>query len=316
MDCRVSDSAARRILVIEPSEERREAVRNLVRGSLAQETELIFTSDRLGAEEMTQGSHFDLVLAVVDHQRMSVEQTPEIEFCSLVQDRSRLYEEASSRAEFERRLLATLGHDLRTPLAAVVSVMQLLELRYPGEALLERLHRSAGRIGDLIDDIMVRSEMFLASSDRQTQELDVASVIQEAIFDLQSEFHDRSIVVLSDGPMMARLNPTRLTQTITNLVRNALQHGAQDQAITVQQISLDEHVSVSVHNCGKPIPLALLPKLFDPFHRGEDAVGRGAGFGLFIVKELVTDMGGSVSVDSDEHGTTFVLLLPRNRDAK
>ena len=316
MDGCVSKAAARRFLVIEPDEERREAVRNLVRGSSEQETELVFASDLLNAENLTQGSDFDLVLAVVDRNRASVEQAPEIEFSSLEQDRSRLYEEASSRAEFERRLLATVGHDLRTPLSAVVSVVQLLELRYPGEALLQRLHRSARRIGELVDDIMVRSEMFLASSDRQEQEIDVASVIEEAIFDLQTEFQKHSIVTVGEGPVMAKLNSTRLTQTITNLVRNAVQHGAQDQPVTVRHSPLSEHVSVTVHNCGKPIPAPLLPKLFDPFHRGEDACGRGAGFGLFIVKELVTDLGGSVSVDSGEHGTTFTLLLPRNRGAK
>jgi signal transduction histidine kinase len=244
----------------------------------------------------------------------------EIDFVRLVAQlaaqamvRARLYEVASRSADHERRLLAIVGHDLRTPLSALVTGTQLLSCKYPEEPVVQRLLRSATRMGELVEDIMARSEAFSGSTARdEVEATDLAEVVQEAAEELSAAFSGSHIAVTSAGPIHTKLNGTRVRQAVANLVRNALQYGAQGRPVTIALCAVgSDQISLSVHNEGGSIPPELVPMLFEPFRRGCDAPGRGAGLGLYIVKELAMSMGGSVSVSSGVSGTTFKLLLPR-----
>ena len=101
-----------------------------------------------------------------------------------------------------------------------------------------------------------------------------------------------------------------------NLLSNAVKYGAKGSPITVKTVGSEENVLVYVHNEGPPIPVALVPSLFEPMKRGADPsnnASRSVGLGLYIVKHIVDAHGGSIDVRSSAgDGTTFVMQLPRH----
>jgi signal transduction histidine kinase len=102
---------------------------------------------------------------------------------------------------------------------------------------------------------------------------------------------------------------------ISNLVTNAIRYGRERSAIDVRLRDEGAAVLLEVHNQGPPIPLELIPRLFDAFERGgEDDARRsgGLGLGLWIVQQIVTAHGGTIEVRSEEgDGTTFAVRWPR-----
>ena len=126
----------------------------------------------------------------------------------------------------------------------------------------------------------------------------------------------------TDGaiPMLKRMeaewDPARMSQTVSNLVGNALTHGERGAPVHVSVHGDEREVDLEVHNSGPPIPSDLLPVLFQPFRRGmlEDGTSWSLGLGLYIVDQIVAAHGGTVSVRSTaQEGTTFTVHLPRTR---
>jgi signal transduction histidine kinase len=106
----------------------------------------------------------------------------------------------------------------------------------------------------------------------------------------------------------------RLHQVMTNLLSNAVQHGAKNEPIRVRLGGDDSGVELSVTNIGPPIAPETLAHIFEPFRRGSDHSskrGRGVGLGLYISERIVSAHGGSIHVSSTTEGTTFTLRLPR-----
>ena len=115
--------------------------------------------------------------------------------------------------------------------------------------------------------------------------------------------------------MQVDCDPDRIARVVSNLVGNALAHGASDAPVHVLLREEPGCARLSVHNHGPPIPPDAQPHLFDPFWRGPDAARPSRedslGLGLFIVKQVVDAHGGTVDVESTlEEGTTFSVGLP------
>lgn len=228
-------------------------------------------------------------------------------------------EEARHAVELQERLVGVVGHDLRTPLAAIQMGIGLL-LRRGGltaeqARTLGRLRASAGRmtgiIRDLLDFSRVRQEGAIPLESRP---LDLAEVCRRAVAELQEVHPDRGIALAAPSAIPLVGDAERLLQVASNLVGNALQHSppGTDVAIRLQETA-DEAV-LEVHNDGAPIPSEILPELFEPFRqavRTADATG-SVGLGLFIVRALVRAHGGDVEARSTAaDGTTFTVRLPR-----
>jgi signal transduction histidine kinase len=110
-------------------------------------------------------------------------------------------------------------------------------------------------------------------------------------------------------------DPARIAQVVSNLVSNALQHGAKQGTVRVSVGGDEEEVALTVRNQGPPIAPELLAVMFEPFCRGSalrDSRARGLGLGLYIVREIVNAHGGAITVESTlERGTAFTIRLPR-----
>jgi len=103
----------------------------------------------------------------------------------------------------------------------------------------------------------------------------------------------------------------RLAQVVSNLVVNAIEHGGK-MPVTVVTSAATDHVRLTVHNDGAPIPLQAQTRIFEPLARGTSDGTHNLGLGLFIARAIVVAHGGEIRVTSTEKsGTTFDVTLPR-----
>lgn len=229
--------------------------------------------------------------------------------------------EARHLALGRERLIGVLGHDLRSPLSAILAAASAV-LRTPGlpEAAQRRtgyVVRSAERMGRLVGDLLDFTRGRLGGGiPIESGPADVAEIAGEAVDEARAAHPERSILVVAEGMTRGEWDEGRLAQVLTNLVENAVRYSPDDTPVQVRVHGHHHEVSVSVHNSGPPIPAHILPDIFDPFRRGAheatSATRSGMGLGLYIVDRIVLAHGGRTNVQSTaEAGTTFTITLPR-----
>jgi signal transduction histidine kinase len=144
------------------------------------------------------------------------------------------------------------------------------------------------------------------------QLVDVEPVVHQVAAELATRHPDRDLVVdCNQGSALVRCDAQRVGQLLSNLLGNAFTHGAKDEPITVRCATVAGVFELSVSNGGEPIPDSARARLFHPFVRGEDSVGReGLGLGLYIASEIAKAHAGELSVTSSAERTTFTFSMP------
>lgn len=225
-------------------------------------------------------------------------------------------EESLRRSSDEReRIMGVLGHDLRSPLTAIgmAAGMLLRAAAAPMQAeLVTQIARAVARmrrmISDLLDFTRTRAGGGLPLARREVQ---LKTLLEELVAEMALANPDQRIALVAREDGVGELDPDRITQAVINLVDNALDHGARRTPVTLTLDGDATWLRVAVHNQGPPIPPSLRARLFQPFARGERADSSGVGLGLFIVRQIVDAHRGSITIDTDTTGTTFMLSLPR-----
>jgi PAS domain S-box-containing protein len=227
-------------------------------------------------------------------------------------------ERAEEAAEMRERLVAILGHDLRNPLSSINMAAQLLgrsELATAEKRLASRIQTSANRMMRLIDQILDFARIRAGLGfELQIKTADLHEICNVVVDELRLSRPDREIVLNVEGHGEAMCDTDRITQVLSNLIGNAIQHGTRGP-ITVTARDVPDAVAIEIHNFGPPIPQAAQAIIFDAFHRETTASDRRStsiGLGLFIADQIVRAHGGSIAVRSpDRNGTTFTVVLPR-----
>ncbi len=226
--------------------------------------------------------------------------------------------ELQQTVHFNETFTAILGHDLRNPLAAIVTSARLAMDRDSSEKLhkpLARILSSGNRMSRMIDQLLDFTRVRLGGGIAvDPVDVDLAAVVRQVMDELDEANPEWSLRLACHGDTSGRWDPDRLSQVFSNLVANAVRHGRPEHGVGVTVDGRGERaIRVTVHNMGA-IPAERLPRLFEPLAGGGRASdnGQGLGLGLFITRELVCAHGGSIEVCSDEEaGTTFTVTLPR-----
>jgi two-component system, sensor histidine kinase and response regulator len=227
--------------------------------------------------------------------------------------------ELSEALRLNEMFVGILGHDLRNPLGAMVTGAQLLEQLIRDDGQLRTLRRmtSAGRrMTDMIDQLLDMTRARLAGGlgfVRARRRLDVGNLVQRTAEELRGAHTNREIAVEIHGDCTTSGDADRLLQLFSNLIANALHHGAGGCAVVVSVEGGEREIIVRVQNQGA-IPTDVLPTLFDPFRDRQDisSNSRGLGLGLFISREIALAHAGAVQVESNEDtGTVVTVRLPR-----
>ena len=228
---------------------------------------------------------------------------------------------ARYRDDLERSkdmFLGILGHDLRNPLGAIMMSAGRLMANEEFEKTATLLLHSAQRMKKIIDDLLDFTRSRLGSGiPIHPVDMDMGAVCQETIAEIAASHPDTALRFQSSGQLTGRWDSARIGQAISNIIGNAVQHGAADAPVTITARGDDSGVVVSVHNDGRPITPGTLENLFTPMRRGAgDPNSSGSlGLGLYIAGAIVAGHNGHIGVESSaELGTTFIISLPQHSE--
>jgi len=237
-------------------------------------------------------------------------------------DLSELYKEASSLNRAKDEFLATLSHELRTPMTSILGWTALLSMTTLDEATrregIATIHRSALVQAQLIDDVLDVSRMITGKLRLTIEPVDMEVILRAAVTAVIPAAEAKGIrigMIFEPGLPRLGADPVRLQQVIWNLLSNALKFTPAGGHVDLRLFSRDGNVVVEVCDTGAGITAAFLPYAFDRFAQQEVGTMRhhgGMGIGLSIVKQLVELHGGNVSVVSEGEGlgTTFTIAIP------
>jgi signal transduction histidine kinase len=233
----------------------------------------------------------------------------------------RLARELETAVELRDQVMGVLSHDIRNPLGVIkVSAASLRgqDLADSQARAVKRISTNTDRIERMIRDLLDYTRARGTGIPINPRPSNLSHLCQQIIDSMEQLHSSRSFRLQVAGDMHGEWDRDRLLQVISNLLSNAVQFGTEGTPITIVLTDAGHQVELAVHNAEEiPIPADKLPRLFEPFVRGEGptpAHEQGLGLGLFIVKQIVLAHGGTVDVRSDqESGTTFTVRLPRRQ---
>jgi PAS domain S-box-containing protein len=244
---------------------------------------------------------------------------------ALAIENARSRSEALAAGHSRDIFLATLSHEMRTPLTSIVGWTQMLRAAGPGSELfveaLNAIEQSANVQQRLIDDLLDVSRIITGKLHVEFAPIAVRELLEGAIETLAPRAREagQHIRLTSPDDVIVYGDETRLRQVLWNLLTNAMKFTPPGGLIEVMTAADEENVAISVRDTGRGIRAEVLPHVFDRFHQAsvaDRAKHRGLGLGLAIVRSIVERHGGSVEAQSpgEGKGATFSVRLPIDRD--
>jgi len=233
-----------------------------------------------------------------------------------------LYRDAHEANRAKDDFLATLSHELRTPMTAILGWSRLLQDGGLDEetysSAIETILRSAHAQALLIDDVLDMSRIIAGKMQIDPQPVDLVEMVEAAMRTVQPAAEARGIVLEMQrrpSPSLVTGDPNRLQQVVWNLLSNAIKFTPRGGQVFARVEQSGSFVRLSVRDTGKGIARDFLPHVFEPFRQAENVTTRtygGLGLGLTIVKQLVELHGGNISAQSEGEGkgTTFIVEFP------
>ena len=248
-----------------------------------------------------------------------------------VSERRKAEEQILDGVRRREQFLAMLSHELRNPLAAILSATRLLESEQNGPERVRGaaapgvvneasrvVERQARHMARLLDDLLDVSRITHGRIVLRTEVLDVRETTRSAIESLGPVMAERDThltVDLPDEPVYIAGDPARLQQIQANLLSNASKYSPRGADVHLQMTTDGADVTICVSDNGRGIPADMLPRIFDLFVQGDQTLDRsegGLGIGLTLLRSLVELHHGTVEAHSDGtgKGSTFIVRLP------
>lgn len=244
------------------------------------------------------------------------------EFSDLGHDFDLMAERIERLINSQRRLLSDISHELRSPLARLNVALELARKRAGSEAgaSLDRIEREAGRMNDLISQLLGLARWDSDAESRQEESISLADLVQEvaADADYEATSQNRRVSVMESEDCIVTGSPELLRSAIENIVRNGLHYTAKDTRVEVRlsisRIDDRAYAVVVVRDHGPGVPEGALKELFRPFYRVEEARDRlsgGSGLGLAIAERIIRLHGGAVTAtNASEKGLQVEIRIP------
>ena len=214
---------------------------------------------------------------------------------------------------------ASIGHDLRNPLNAIAMSARLLDsartLSNVEKRAVNQIEQSAVRMGTMVGELQDFSRVRLTGMLTVEREpMDVARLCTEVIQEIRASTPGCRITFSQAGDTVASVSDERIGQLLSNLIGNAVEHGAPGADVEVTVTGEDQAVSIYVRNAGPAIPAEALTRIFEPLYRTDSSAQQNRmhlGLGLYIARTIARAHGGDISVTSEDGSTTFQVHLPR-----
>jgi signal transduction histidine kinase len=218
--------------------------------------------------------------------------------------------------------LAILGHDLRNPIGAVMTSAKFMldtqELHEPHLTLTSRIVSASSRMNHMVGALLDFTRSRLGGGiPIVPAAMNMGKVVHDVVDEISAAHPERTIRIDARGSLNGHWDCARITQVLTNVIGNALEHGSDGTNVSVDVQGDEKRVTVAVHNRGPAIPEDQLDGIFNAMKRpGATAKNAGPssnlGLGLYIADQIVRAHKGRIDVQSSEQqGTTFTVYLPR-----
>lgn len=268
--------------------------------------------------EALKDCYFDFVYQPMLDSRGQVEGICVVCFDVTELSMARRSAEIANRAKDE--FMAMLGHELRNPLAPIMTAVQLMRLRGIPAVEKERqvIERQASHLVRLVDDLLNVSRITQGKVQLMKQRVEVSSIVAKSVETVAPLIKEKShlidVQVPADG-LLLEVDPYRFTQIISNLLTNAAKYSDTGSRITVIAKRENDEIVIEVRDTGHGISSDLLPKVFDLFVQGmqsPDRAAGGLGLGLSIAKSIVNLHGGTIHAESPGpgKGSVFIVRMP------
>ena len=224
-------------------------------------------------------------------------------------------------SEMKTRFIAVTSHEFRTPMTAIMGVIEILANHLDRlssqkrQELFARVNTSLDRMTEMLDAALTLNRMDVDHIEPRAVGVDLQYLIRNVIEEIQLGDRDaHSVELLASGEVALFVtDPQLLHHIVSNLLSNAVRYSPHGTLISVRLDLSEREVHLSVEDQGIGIPAADLARIFDPFERGSN-IGtiKGTGLGLNIVKRMTETLGGTIGVVSGEGGgTRFTLIFPK-----
>lgn len=231
-------------------------------------------------------------------------------------EREQTISEQREEADLREQFLAVLGHDLRNPVTSVVSGLRLLSREPQSDRAantIRAMQGSCARMSELIANMMdfARARLGDGISLERRRHSDLGARLRDVIGELQTVFPDAHIEFEEALEAPVDCDANRIMQVLSNLLGNAVTHGAPGEAIRISADQTADRFKLRVCNGGAVIPDEARASLFQPFFKGDPRSSpQGLGLGLYICAQIAEAHGGELKATSDEAETCFELDIP------
>jgi signal transduction histidine kinase len=254
--------------------------------------------------------------------------------CEQAIQRTRLFDQAKDAlVEAEKAIslrdvfLSIAAHELRTPLTTMVGNIQMIQRRFANKGdtliyeqrLLNIANQQMKRLSRMIEELLDASRLAKGQFALTYEPFDFSMLVTRVVDEMQPQLHQHNVeAVLPEESIIINGDISRLEQVLQNLLQNAVKYSPQGGVIMVH-VSLSQNEQskplccVAVSDQGVGIPQAAMPNLFSRFFRAANVKEGFGGLGvwLYIVKEIISLHGGTISIESTEgHGSTFTFCIP------
>ena len=221
-----------------------------------------------------------------------------------------------------QELVGNISHDLRTPLAGIKVMVETLrdgaiDDKNAAIDFLTRIEDEVDRLTQMVSELTELSRIEAGSTKLKKEPVNLNELVNEAIIQLNPLATKQNVTLnamLSGNLPAAKIDRDRISQTITNLIHNAIKFNRTGGSVTITTSSDDKVITVKVIDTGIGIPKANLPHVFERFYKADTSrTNSGSGLGLAIAKHTIEAHGGTITAQSEEgNGSTFSFTIPLN----
>jgi signal transduction histidine kinase/response regulator RpfG family c-di-GMP phosphodiesterase len=235
---------------------------------------------------------------------------------------ARLYREAQDANRAKDDFMATLAHELRTPMTGILGWVQMLKedsaLDEDAALAISMIDSSTRVQARLVEDLLDVSRIIAGKLRVDLSPVELAPVVEAVVETFRARASESNVtldVTLEDRPLSVFGDETRLHQVIWNLLSNAIKFTPENGSVHLELSGRESRAMLRITDTGRGISPEFLPHVFERFRQADNTTTRsqaGLGLGLAIVRHLVEMHGGDVSVESDglDKGATFTITLP------
>jgi signal transduction histidine kinase len=240
-------------------------------------------------------------------------------------ENARAYEALEMADRAKSDFMRMLTHEFRSPLSAVQSMLRLLETGVVGPLaekqrdLVERSQRRIAILLSMVNDLLELAAGKMEMLQGVKTEVNLSQLIAKVSELMQPRAQEKGIeyqVEVTDDPIILQGFEEGLERVVMNLVSNAIKYTPTGGSVAVRARTMDHKIQLEVSDTGIGIPEEALPRIFTEFYRAKNAKAvdvDGTGLGLVLVKDVVEQHGGQLSVASEvDRGSTFTVTLPRS----